>query len=868
MLLRKSARMKIVRSLALVTAATLVPAGYPAAIAASAEAQPAAPYKIDRARLAALPSFIDGVLAQQLDSREVAGAVVSVVSNGKILFSRGYGHADVDRGIAADPSRSLFRPGSVSKLFTWTALMQLVEQGRIGLDDDVHKYIDFKIPDTQSRPILVRHLLDHSLGFEDRSAGITVDGPAEFEPLGPWLAKNIPTRVREPGIEVSYSNYGTALAGYIVERVSGEPFPDYVERHIFKPLGMDRTTFREPLSAAMEPDRAIGYELVDGRFIARPFEHYHNIMPAGSASSTANDMARFMIAHLQEGRLGSSRILKPETARMMQTALTANSNALPGFAHGFYEVRDSGPRMIGHGGNTSDFHSMLLLVPESEFGIFMSFTGGDGAYQARTELTNAVIGHIAPEQPRPQWAGPTTAPPVGSYRTNRRTYSVPANPRNDVKIAAAGERALVMELGGKKSYWTQIAPDRYQRVTGARSGGPYEQIHFYGDPSDRRMSFSSQPMVLYRLVDGSERAAAETVVNDPRLKEAIDRVAAEALRDKATAGLVVGVADKGRIRFLGGYGSADLENETAASERTVFRIGSVTKEFTAASILLLAERGLLSVDDPLSKYLPDFPRAKDVTLRQLLNHTSGIRNYTSLAEFGPAASRLDRSAEEMARYIAAAKPLYDFEPGTGWNYSNSGFMLLGAIVEKVSGQPFETFLKANILDPLELRDTAIDDLSQIVPNRAEGYEKAKDSPAGFTNAGFISMSAAAAAGAMRSTAGDLLKWHQALLGGKLLNARSLAMMTEPGRLKDGRLASAGRSGERASQTPPSDYGFGISMGRRGDRRTIGHGGAINGFNAWLNSFPDEDVTIVLLTNTGGAANAVAGKLTEAVFKAR
>lgn len=381
------------------------------------------------------------MLAQQLDSREVAGAVVSIVSDGKILFSRGYGFADVDKGIASDPARTLFRPGSSSKLFTWTALMQLVEQGRVDLDAPVDQYIDFAIPTTQSRPILVRHLLDHTPGFEDRG-GILVDSPSEFVPLGKWLANNVPTRVREPGIEISYSNYRTALAGYIVERVSGEPFPDYVERHIFKPLAMTRTTFREPLPVHLAGDMAVGYEHVDGRLVAKPFELFHNIMPAGSASSTAEDMARFMIAHLREGRRGSARILKPETIRLMHSDLSANTPSLPGFAHGFYVVREKGPRIIGHGGNTVHFHSMLLLAPEADFGIFTSYTGGSaGSTLARTELVNAVIGRLFPRRlrrniPVPQLpclqapTGPTGAPiakleiPRTTSRSRRRASAV------------------------------------------------------------------------------------------------------------------------------------------------------------------------------------------------------------------------------------------------------------------------------------------------------------------------------------------------------------------------------------------------------------------------------------------------------------
>jgi hypothetical protein len=371
----------------------------------------------------------------------------------------------------------------------------------------VNRYLDFRIPDSGYKPILVRHLLDHSLGFEDRG-GIRAENVSGLMPLGKWLAENIPTRVREPGIEISYSNYGTALAGYIVQRVSGEPFPDYVERHIFKPLGMHSTTFREPLPAALAPHMASGYDYVDGRFEARPFEFYGNIMPAGSGSSTAEDMARFMLAHLHDGRVGNTRILKPETARLMHSNLSANAPSLPGFAHGFYVVRENGPRLIGHGGNTAYFHSMLLLAPERDFGIFVSYTGGDAASLARTELIDAVIGRLFPVAPAPRWTASPAAPPVGSYRTNRRTYSVAANPENDVKVSAAPDGGVFVENAGRKTHWAQIGPGLYQRGTGARAGGPYDRILFHGAGAERLMSFASQPMVLYRLVQDADGAVS------------------------------------------------------------------------------------------------------------------------------------------------------------------------------------------------------------------------------------------------------------------------------------------------------------------------------------------------------------------------
>jgi CubicO group peptidase (beta-lactamase class C family) len=461
----------------------------------------AATVRIDPARLAGLAEFVDGIMAQQIATREVAGAVVTVVANGKVLFSRGYGYADIDAKIPVDGQKTLFRPGSVSKLFTWTALMQQVEQGKVSLDDPIDKYLDFKIPtNNQKRPILVKHLLDHSPGFEDLG-GITVDELSELIPLETFLKnpKNIPTRVREPGVETSYSNYGSALAGYIVQRVSGEKFADYIDKHIFGPLGMKSATFREPLTGDRAANMAKGYKLVDGKLVAKPFELYSNIMPAGSVSATGPDLARFMLMHLGDGKLGNVQILKPATMRLMRNSLTRNAPSLQPMAHGYMVVREQGPRIIGHGGNTSDFHSYLVVAPEANFGFFVSTTGGQGSYGARTELLNAMIGRVFPTKPAPRWTG-ARASVAGSYRTNRRTYSEAPRPAYDTKVSAEGDHGLVTESGGSKTYWEQIGPQLYEQVTGARDGGPYERMEFYGPANDRKMSFSSQPHVLNRLV--------------------------------------------------------------------------------------------------------------------------------------------------------------------------------------------------------------------------------------------------------------------------------------------------------------------------------------------------------------------------------
>lgn len=353
-------------------------------------------------------------------------------------------------------------------------------------------------------------------------------------------------------------------------------------------------------------------------------------------------------------------------------------------------------------------------------------------------------------------------------------------------------------------------------------------------------------------------ADAGPVSLPPATIEAIDRVLGEVVESGQAAGLAVGVSVNGSSAFVRGYGIADLEHDVPVTGRTAFRIGSITKQFTASGILLLAEEGKVSVDDPLSEYLPDFPRAGEVTVRQLLNHTSGIRSYTAVGDFRRTLGRRTMTTDQMVDYIANLDGVYEFDPGTGWSYSNSGYYLLGAIIERVSGQSYASFMKAHVFDPLGLHDTAVDDTAEVVPHRANGYESVEDVPGRFRNASWIDMSVVAAAGAMRSTAGDLLKWERALFGGEVLTPKSLAMMIEPSRLKNGQLSGT------VMQPGPSwqgsfEYGFGLAISKDEEgRRIVRHNGAISGFNAFMRSYPEQRISVVLLANTGNDSALVTG----------
>src|SRR5580765_4403434 len=210
-------------------------------------------------------AFLDGILPQQLAREDIAGAVVSVVKDGKVLFARGYGYADVEKKTPVSPKTTMFRPGSISKLFTWTAVMQLVEQGKLDLDRNVNDYLDFKLPDRSDGPITLRNIMTHTAGFEEQVKSLITEDPKALVPLQQYVKTSTPTRIFKAGSTPAYSNYATALAGYLVEHVSGQTFDDYLDANIFKPLGMTHATFRQPLPEALAPDMSKGYQLASGR---------------------------------------------------------------------------------------------------------------------------------------------------------------------------------------------------------------------------------------------------------------------------------------------------------------------------------------------------------------------------------------------------------------------------------------------------------------------------------------------------------------------------------------------------------------------------------------------------------------------------
>jgi CubicO group peptidase (beta-lactamase class C family) len=333
----------------------------------------------------------------------------------------------------------------------------------------------------------------------------------------------------------------------------------------------------------------------------------------------------------------------------------------------------------------------------------------------------------------------------------------------------------------------------------------------------------SGPGILSGATDpGRPKPAPAAAPNLPRMEQVIKSF----VEKKQFMGAVL-VAHGNDVLLDKGYGFADVEWNVPDSPKTKFRLGSITKQFTAASIMLLQERGKLKVTDPVKKYMPDAPAAWDkITIFNLLTHTSGIPNFTSFPDYHSIEPFPITPEKLIAQF--RDKPL-DFQPGEKWSYSNSGYVVLGYAIEKITGESYAKFVEENIFKPLGMKDSGYDSNSAIIPDRAQGYTPGPD---GMSNAGYINMTVPFSAGGLYSTTDDLLRWEQGLFGGKLLSPESLKQMTTP--FKD-------------------NYAFGLMVRTENGHKVIEHGGGIEGFNTMLVYYPDEKVTVAVLANLNGGA---------------
>ena len=474
---------------------------------------PSTPGSARELTAADVETFLDGLVPLQLKRDDIAGATVAVVKDGKLLFAKGYGYADVEKKKPVSAQDTLFRPGSVSKLFTWTAVMQLFEQGKLDLDRDVNEYLDYKIPDAFGKPITLKHILTHTPGFEEQIKDLIVTDSSKPN-LGQYVKTHIPGRIYPPGTVPAYSNYATAVAGYIVERVSGRPFEDYVNENILKPLKMERSTFAQPLPSNLAGLMSNGYRL--GSAEPQPFEVV-TAYPAGSLSSSATDMAQFMLAHLQDGRLGDAQILKPETTRLMHSRLFALDDAANAMCYGFYEESRNGHRIIGHGGDTVFFHSDLHLVLDQKLGFYVSYNSlGRGDSPGRSNLWEAFLDRYYPYTV-PAATSATAKDDAnaasGSYILSRRaetSFMKAAFLVNQFTVSPEGEGDIVTPqltgANGKPKRWQAIGPMTFRERDGQ------DKLIFKPDESGRMQMVLPYPFFLGQRTSTFQNAKVLLVV--------------------------------------------------------------------------------------------------------------------------------------------------------------------------------------------------------------------------------------------------------------------------------------------------------------------------------------------------------------------
>jgi CubicO group peptidase (beta-lactamase class C family) len=436
----------------------------------SQQSSAAAPHATHPLEKADLEAFFDGLVPLQMERSDVAGATVLVMRDGKELLKKGYGYSDVTKKSPVDPDTTMFRLASISKLFTWVSVLQLTEQGKLDIDADVNKYLDFQIAPAFNKPITLRHLMTHTGGFEEVVHDIIFVDPKKAHSLRDFMIQNQPRRMYPPGEIPAYSNYGVGLAGYIVERVSAEPFEQYVSEHIFAPLGMKHSSFNEPMTAELSPYVSDGYRATTEK-PAIGFEIF-NPAPAGGISSAAGDMEKFALALLNGGELDGHRILKTETRDAMWTRQFGTSDSLPPQCMGFYQTWRNNLRFIGHDGDLIAFHSTFLLEPTQKLVVFVSYNSAGSAGRNRAELLDGFADRYFPAYTPPAFQSipaDQIKDLAGNFQSTRRADSTKlaiGNPAGQSIFSVDKDGVLTIDtakdLRGHTRKWKPIGKDLWQ----------------------------------------------------------------------------------------------------------------------------------------------------------------------------------------------------------------------------------------------------------------------------------------------------------------------------------------------------------------------------------------------------------------------
>jgi CubicO group peptidase (beta-lactamase class C family) len=458
---------------------------------ARAGAQGISPVNIE-----ALPAFIDATVPKLMEEQHIAGAAVAVVYQGRVIDLRGFGKSRLDAGTGVDPSRSLFRIGSVTKLFTAAAALQLVETGAVDLQRDVREYL----PEIPLRYGATTHqLLTHTAGLLERFAGAYTGSPEHLQPLSDHLRRYTPDQVMRPGSAYSYSNYHYALAGLVIERRSGLPYETYMADRVLRPLRMTATTARQPPDEARVNDLARGYRWVDGHHEPIPYTFTH-ASPAGSMTTTAADMSRFMLAVLGDGSVDGERFLRPESVKMLLAPQYTPDPRIPATTYGFSQLVAHGQHLLYRGGTLGDQASMVVLAPADRLGIFVASNSipGLGDFLFEPLMTHLAGPAVAATPPTPLPDAIERAPRfAGTYRNHAHTRDEMSRLRGlmpMIQSPVIAESDGAIRWQGRR--WLQVEPLVFRRTDSLdyivfrenergdiaelhASGGTYERIGWW-----------------------------------------------------------------------------------------------------------------------------------------------------------------------------------------------------------------------------------------------------------------------------------------------------------------------------------------------------------------------------------------------------
>ena len=414
---------------------------------------------------------LDSAIVAAMHEHDVPGAAMAVVRDGRVERLVGYGCANIARGVAVDPSRTVFHVASVSKPFVALAAVQLAEQGVVDLRADVNRYLTtMQVPAGWNRPVTLHDLLTHTAGFEESIVGYAARTPADIRPLGVFLAAKLPKRGWPPGDVTAYSNYGYALAGYVVESVAHVSFADYVRTRILTPLGMKRSSFAQPMPQELARDAALSYGCsVTGCDAITP--DYRSAYPPGGLVTTADDMSRFMLAQL--GAPLDGAFLSDSVLRLMHERQFTHASGLPGLTYGFAEDAFAGHRALSHAGGASGYTSFVMLVPEQHVGAFVVANGGSSRFGAAASaaIARAVLPAATSDSlPAPR-ASAATPDPTGSYRLTRYAHrgveNLPALFNGQLHVTRIGADTLDVQGNGDASgRYVAIGPTRWRRIGG------------------------------------------------------------------------------------------------------------------------------------------------------------------------------------------------------------------------------------------------------------------------------------------------------------------------------------------------------------------------------------------------------------------